>query len=488
MPLELATADSPAATLPHAGFWGGQCDYGMSTHSADATTSFGKKHSRATVARFIVTATLGAMIFLVPLRIDGNTKVLLGVIADWINATAGTHMRTFCAFVFISSAIITPLYTYGPGIIRKTFPALEITFRAGLLSTLTRVAGGIFCVMTLIGSGPEWIIDANTGGTAFFTIAAVIFALIGTGAMLMPLLTDYGLLELIGTMLRKFFQRIFNLPGRSTIDALASWVGSSSIAVLVTSRQYAGGYYTAREASVIATNFSVVSVPFVFFSADVAGIAEFGGTLYGSMVLIGITCALITPRLPPLSRMPDEYYAVVGKQIHEEVAEGVSTWQWAKHEALSRAEHGAAPLAMLRSGFAMTIDLFFAMMPVAMTIEFGALVLYHHTTILHYITLPLVPLLNLMAIPDAVAAAPGLIIGFLDQFVPSIIAGGISSPVTSFVLAGLSVTQLIFMAETGVLIYRSKIPLPIHYLAAVFLIRTAIALPILVTIAHWVIS
>ncbi len=46
------------------------------------------------------------MIFLVPLRIDGNTKVLLGVIADWINATAGMHMRTFCAFVFVSSAII----------------------------------------------------------------------------------------------------------------------------------------------------------------------------------------------------------------------------------------------------------------------------------------------------------------------------------------------------------------------------------------------
>jgi nucleoside recognition membrane protein YjiH len=458
----------------------------MTAQDSDTTTSIGKKFSRATVARFFIASILGASFFLLPLRIDGNTKVLLGVIADWINATAGTHMRTFCAFVFISSAIITPLYTYGPRVIRQKFPSLKATFHAGLATTVTRVAAGIFCAMTLLGSGPEWIIGANTGGTAYFTIAAVIFALIGTGAMLMPLLTDYGLLELIGTVLSRFFQRIFNLPGRSTIDALASWVGSSSIAVLVTSRQYEGGYYTAREASVIATNFSVVSVPFVFFSADVAGIPEFGGTLYGTMVLIGITCALITPRLPPLSRMPDEYYEVVGKQVHEEVAAGVSTWQWAKHEALSRAERGDSPRAMLRSGGAMTIDLFFAMMPVAMTIEFAALVLYHHTAVLHYLTLPLVPLLTLMAIPDAVAAAPGLVIGFLDQFVPSIIAGGIASPVTSFVLAGLSVTQLIFMAETGVLIHRSKIPLPIRYLALVFLIRTAIALPILVTIAHWV--
>ena len=96
--------------------------------------------------------------------------------------------------------------------------------------------------------GPEWIIGPDPGGTAYFSIAAIIFCLIGTGAMLMPLLTDYGLLEFVGTILRRFFQRVFGLPGRSTIDALASWVGSSSIAVIVTSRQYEGGYYTAREA------------------------------------------------------------------------------------------------------------------------------------------------------------------------------------------------------------------------------------------------
>ena len=228
-----------------------------------------------------------------------------------------------------------------------------------------------------------------------------------------------------------------------------------------------------------------MSVPFVFLTASVAGIPELGGTLYGAMVLVGVICALITPRLPPLSRMPDEYYAPVGKQLHEQVAEGVGTWAWARHEGLRRAAQGPASLAMLRSGFATTFDLFFAMMPVAMTIEFIALVIYYHTDLLHILTIPLVPVLELMAIPEAGAAAPGLVIGFLDQFVPALIAGGITSPVTSFVLAGLSVTQLIFMAETGVLIHRSKIPLPIRSLAAIFVIRTVIALPILVAIAHW---
>ncbi|MCZ6771049.1 MAG: YjiH family protein [Proteobacteria bacterium] len=457
----------------------------MAALNGDEGTTPGKSHSRATLIKFFLPSTLGVLLFLVPFNVDGATKVLLGVIADWINASAGAHMRTFCAFVFVTSALLTPLYSFGPVALRRRLPWLKTAFQAGLITTLMRIAGGVFCGLTFVGIGPEWIIGPDTGGTAYFSIAAIIFCLIGTGAMLMPLLTDYGFLEFVGTVLRRFFQRVFGLPGRSTIDALASWVGSSSIAVIVTSRQYEGGYYTAREASVIATNFSVVSVPFVFLTASVAGIPEFGGTLYGAMVLVGITCALITPRLPPLSRMADDYYAPVGKQIHEEVAAGVSTWAWARHEGLNRAARGPAPLAMLRSGFATVFDLFFTMMPVAMTIEFIALVTYYHTDVLHILTVPLVPLLELMAIPEASAAAPGLVIGFLDQFVPAVIAGGITSPVTSFVLAGLSVTQLIFMAETGVLIHRSKIPLPIRSLAAIFVIRTVIALPILVAIAHW---
>lgn len=443
------------------------------------------RYSPGVIAKFLIPSTLGVLLFLIPVNVNGTTNVLLGVIAEWINVTAGAGMRTFNAVVFISSALITPIYSFGPEAIRRRLPTLRAAFFGGPFSVAMRMVGGMVCAMTLAGVGPEWIVGTATGGTAYFSIAAIIFCLIGTGAILMPLLTDYGLLELVGTLLRRFFQRIFRLPGRSTIDALASWVGSSSIAVLVTSRQYEGGYYTAREASVIATNFSVVSLPFVFLTAQIAGIPELGGTLYVSMVAIGITCALITPRLPPLSRLPDEYYAVVGKQIHEEVAPGVSTWAWAKHEALGRAAKGLPPLPMLRSGLATTFDLFFAMMPVAMTIEFFALVVYHHTGILHFLTIPLVPLLDLLQIPEAVAAAPGLVIGFLDQFVPAVIASGISSPVTSFVLAGLSVTQLIFMAETGVLIHRSKIPLPIKSLAAIFVIRTVIALPLLTAIAHW---
>jgi len=157
------------------------------------------------------------------------------------------------------------------------------------------------------------------------------------------------------------------------------------------------------------------------------------------------------------------------------------------NQAVSRATTAPGWGQMVKGGLSGTADLFFTMMPVSMTIEFICLVTYHYTPVFQYVTLPLVPVLNLLQIPEAAAASPGLVVGLLDQFVPALIAASIDDKVTSFVLAGLSVTQLIFFAETGVLILRSAIPLNTLQLIGIFFLRTVIALPILALVAHLVV-
>ena len=86
----------------------------------------------------------------------------------------------------------------------------------------------------------------------------------------------------------------------------------------------------------------------------------------------------------------------------------------------------------------------------------------------------------------AASAAPALFSGFVDQYMPALAAANISNETTSFVLAGLSVTQLIFMSEVGVIILRSSLPLSLGELAVIFLLRTAITLPVLIVGAHLV--
>ena len=70
------------------------------------------------------------------------------------------------------------------------------------------------------------------------------------------------------------------------------------------------------------------------------------------------------------------------------------------------------------------------------------------------------------------------------MFLPAILAGGIESEMTRFIIASVSVTQLIYMSEVGGLLLGSKIPVNFKDLVIIFLLRTLISLPIIVLIAH----
>ncbi|MFK7828460.1 MAG: YjiH family protein [Congregibacter sp.] len=439
---------------------------------------------RAPMLRLLLCSLFGVGLFLMPVPYGDSWTIVLGIMSQEIRDLIGDNLRWFTVPIFIVGALIAALYNLTPGRFARSLPKADVFVSSHWLWTALALIGGVVSTLTLFELGPAWMIGQNTGLTAYVDVAGAIFLLVGLGCLFLPFLTDYGLLEFVGVLLQRPFQRVFGLPGRATVDTLASWVGSSSIAVIMTGRQFEKGFYTAREASVIATNFSVVSIPFVFFTVQIAGIPEHFFALYGSMIGVCLICALATPRLPPLRGVAEVYYGDVGKQLSEDVPAGKTRGAWALERALGVAAAAPGPAVSLRRGLVATAELFLTMMPAAMTIEFIALATYEHTSILQWITWPLISVLELLQIPEAVTVAPGLLVGLFDQFVPAIIAGSVEAPIAKFVLAGLSVTQLIFFAESAILITRSAIPLSVPQLVAIFVIRTIIALPLLALIAH----
>ena len=77
-----------------------------------------------------------------------------------------------------------------------------------------------------------------------------------------------------------------------------------------------------------------------------------------------------------------------------------------------------------------------------------------------------------------------MVVGFADMLLPAILGSGIESEMTRFVIATVSVTQLIYMSEVGGLILGTKIPLKIWDLVIIFVLRTVISLPIIAAMAH----
>ena len=89
--------------------------------------------------------------------------------------------------------------------------------------------------------------------------------------------------------------------------------------------------------------------------------------------------------------------------------------------------------------------------------------------------------------PEAAAASKTMVVGFTDMFTPSILAAStITSNMTRFIVAVVSVTQLIYLSEVGGLILGSKIPVNLPELFVLFLERTVISLVIASAFAHMI--
>lgn len=116
--------------------------------------------------------------------------------------------------------------------------------------------------------------------------------------MLIPLLTSFGLVEFIGTLIAPYMRKLFRVPGYAAIDALASFVGDGTIGIVVTDQQYEKGYYTQKEAAIIATSFSLVGISFAIMMADLLRLSHIFGYFYGSIVVCTILTGVVISRLP----------------------------------------------------------------------------------------------------------------------------------------------------------------------------------------------
>ncbi|HLR63628.1 MAG TPA: YjiH family protein [Lentibacillus sp.] len=446
--------------------------------------SLGQYRTMPNYFKFILFSLIGVVLFLIPVPYKGETNIGVGILAGLLEGAFKDYWPVFMTIIFCLSTILA-IYTKAakPGFIKKN-AFVQSLFDVHLFWIIMRLVGSIFAIMTLYQLGPEWIWSELTGGTVLFSLVPVLATFFLAAGVLMPLLLEFGLMEFIGTVLHKVMQPLFNLPGRSSIDATASWMGSGTVGVVITTEQYERGYYTDREASVVATNFSINSIAFSFVVISVIGLTEMFVPFYLTVCIASIIAAIICPRIPPLSRKKDTYYEPVGKQIDENAPAGVSSFKWGIEKALEKASKIKNFKEVSKGGFKVVADIWFSLIPLVMSLGTIALIIAEFTPVFKVLSYPFVPILNLLQIPEAAAAAPAMIVGFADMFLPAVVASGIESELTRFVIAAMSLTQLIYMSEIGILLLKSKIKISFVDLVIVFLERTIITLPIVVFIAH----
>lgn len=436
--------------------------------------------------KFIIPSLIGILLFITPIKTADGITIPVAFLSNQINGAIGEVIPAIVVLMMVISSIGSMIaLVFKPNFITQN-KMLNTLFSVSKFWVSARVLGTAFAAITLFKVGPEMIHSENTGTLLLYDLIPILFTTFFLAGILLPLLLNFGLLEFVGALCMKIMRPVFTLPGRASLDCLASWVGDGTIGVLLTSKQYEEGYYTKREAAVIATTFSVVSITFSIVILQYLNLEQYFLPYYATIIFAGLVAAVIMPRIRPLSKKSDSGYEHTELKAEEKIPEGVSQVKWGLDKALTTAKKNDSVTNIFKEGFQNVLDMWLGVLPIVMAIGTTALVIAEFTPFFTIIGKPFEPILAIMQVPEAAEAAQTMVIGFADMLLPAIIGSGIESELTRFVIACVSVTQLVYLSEMGGLLLGSKLPISFKDLVLIFIIRTLITLPIVVLVAHFI--
>lgn len=436
--------------------------------------------------KFILLSIFGFIFFLMPFTIQGESKILISHI---VNFVTGSYMEPFMAFTEVFAWFVLGMTLLFLFYTSKNEQWNDI-FKASPLNVVLRVAGSGLYLMVLNGWFQDTalgkvVLDPNTGGLMAGEggLLTTLYITFFVGILALPLLTHFGIVEFVGVLLGPFMEKIFRVPGYSTVDAIASFVGDGTIGIVLTDQQYQRGYYNRREAYIIATSFSIVGIAFASAVAEELGFSSIFPIFYGSIALITVALAFVMSRMP-LKKFPPTYYGGVAPK-KEEVPHGVSVWKHALDEALRQAD-SAKILQVVLEALKNILNIYVGFLPTIMAIGTLSLVIAEYTPFFDVISIPFLYFYQFIGYAKEVAQsmAPASVAGFADMYLPALFISGSPSEASRFFIGVLAFTQLVFMSETGMILVKTKIGMSFLDVVKLFLFRTLLSIPLLMIITQ----
>ena len=424
------------------------------------------------ILKFLLPSLAGVALFLVPIRIDGEFTLLVNLSINATKSAMGNFLLPFVLLVLGVSAVCSALGFCNPKLFKGYWARL---FNVKIFNLFIRIFAFLIGIMVYFKLGPEFIWSKNTGGMMMVDVVANLIPFFLWAGMFIPLLTEFGLMEFVGNLLRPVMRPIFRIPGRSAVNCSVAWVGSGTMGIVLTNKEFEDGFYTRREAATISASWCVASVAIVYLLSSFLKLANYFPLIYITVIGVGVLINIIICRIPPLSRFSETFYENAPKRnVSEEIPAGHSRLSYALYSATARASEEKENL--IKSGLKITGDIWFTLEPIVLAIGTVGTILVEYTPIIGYLALPFEWVVGLLGLPEATLAGQCILLGGVDLFLPFVVGMGLESMVTKFALTITCICQIIFLTETGPLLLKLDMGIKLWHLVALFLIRTLLAL------------
>lgn len=419
-------------------------------------------------AKFTGFSLIGIFTFFVPITINDERTIPLDHIVTFIR-------ETFPAFV--------PYYILIVILLGAIHPFIDRSWNKGIVNialTFFKLIGLIVALMLIFDFGPNWLFNDNMGPFLFDSLVTPVGVLLPIGAIFLALLVSYGLLEFVGVFLQPIMRPVWKTPGRSAIDAVASFVGSYALGLLITNRLYKEGKYNTKEATIIATGFSTVSVTFMVIIARTLDLMHIWNLYFWVTLIVTFLVTAITVRIWPIRGTSENYYD--NKEDPEEIIKD-SRFQVAIDEAIKAVKR--APVLYIniwqnvRDGILMAA----ATLPTILSVGLLGLVLAEFTITFDILGYIFFPFTWIMQVPEPMLAAKAASMEIAEMFLPALLVVD-ASLITKFVIASVSVSAILFFSATIPVILSTDIPISVPKLIIIWIERTILTIIIVTPIAH----
>lgn len=409
--------------------------------------------------RFFLFSAIGIFMFFIPVNWAGSSSIPLDHIVTFIRNSLPGAVPIYAVIV----TLIGSIYPWVTGGWKKS--------KVDLVFSVFKVLGGIIAVMVYLQVGPYWITDENMGPFLFNKLVVSLSLIVPIGSVFLAFLVGYGLMEFVGMFLRPVMRTVWKTPGRSAIDAIASFVGSYSIALLITNRVYNEGKYTIKEAAIIATGFSTVSATFMIIVADTLGLMDMWNTYFWSALLVTFIVSAVTARMWPLARKPDTYPCEPNPE--KEVKGNLFAAAW--NEALVAAGRAPDIITNIRNNFKDGFRMAISILPTIMSIGLLGLILAEFTPIFDFVGWIFYPFTALLGIPEPFLTAKAAAVEIAEMFLPAILV--VDTPLmTRFVTAIVSISAILFFSASIPCILSTEIPITIPEIIVTWIERTILSI------------
>ena len=423
----------------------------------------------ASLFKLIAYSLIGIFVFFVPVTIAGKSTIPLDHAATAVAAYARPVAIAFVCLLILYGA-------FAPFVQGKW---RENTTQA--VFSLLRVLGVVLTAMYLFNVGPAALFAPDMLPFLFDKLVLSVGLIVPIGALALGFLVGYGLLEFTGVLVQPVMRPIWRTPGWSAIDAVASFVGSYSLALLITDRVFREGKYTVREAAIIATGFSTVSATFMVIVAKTLGLMGSWNLYFWTTFVVTFIVSAITARLWPLAGMEHP------GDRDQPLPAGRSRWQAAIDAGVEQASTAKSLPETLRENFMDGLRMAAMILPSIMAVGLLGLLAAKYTPIFDVLGLLLYPFTWVAQFADPMLAAKSMASGLAEMFLPAILLKDADIGL-KFTAAVVSVSQVLFLSASIPCVLATSIPFRFRDLLVIWYIRTALSILLTAPVAWLAVS